>query len=858
MDMIGKVFDHYRITKKLGEGGMGKVYLADDLKLNRRVALKFLPVFMSENEEEKDRFKIEAQAAAALNHPNITQIYAIEEVDDQQFIVMEYVAGMELSEFIRSENPARSIQSKIAMQIADALCYAHKKGIIHRDIKSSNIMLDESGNVKIMDFGLAKILGSSQITKPGTTLGTMAYMSPEQITGQPVDQRSDIWSFGVVLYELFTGKLPYEAIYEQALMYSILEEEPQPASAVDTQVPEQVEHVINGCLVKDVQNRYAAFDEILTDLSELPVANANRHYRSTQRAIQKSWFKLRFLLIGFPVLLLAILVLFPSSIKKVHQWVTGTDRVTAQHILILPFKNIGGNSKDQALCDGLMETLSSKITELERFQGNLWVVPASEVQRYHIDSPGEANKTFGVNLAVTGSLQMLQGDARLTLNLVDAKKMVQLNSTVIDVSSKNLTLLQNSSVTKLLNMLNIELNPSLTETIRKGGTIVPGAYEFYLQGIAYLRRYEDESKIDNAIELFQEAIKADSAYALAYAALGEAYWRKYELNKDGRYVSKAKMACIKALKINNELAPVNVTMGLIALGTGQYNESTVFFNHALEVDPKDASAYRGLAKAYEARGSLDQAESTYRQAIHLKPDYWAGYNDLGVFYYRHSQYEKAIDQFKQVIQLTPDNYRGYSNLGGIYYMLQRWQSAREMFERSLSLKKTYEAASNLGTLDFIQGDYAGASKMYETALQLNQNDYNVWGNLAASYYWTPDERDKARPTYLKAIQMAEDYLKINPKNAAAVANLAGYYAEIGDRHNSLIYLSRSLKLGEKDPYIMFSAGATYEKLGKRNEALFWIERAIKNGYSKSEILNQPELKDLITDQRFKEVIKEYK
>ncbi|HKI47667.1 MAG TPA: tetratricopeptide repeat protein, partial [Balneolales bacterium] len=434
----------------------------------------------------------------------------------------------------------------------------------------------------------------------------------------------------------------------------------------------------------------------------------------------------------------------------------------------------------------------------------------------------------------------------------------QLNSTVIDVPSRDLAQLQNSSVTKLLNMLNIELNPSLTETIRKGGTTVPGAYESYLQGIAYLRRYEDETNVDSAIKLFQEAIKADSAYALAYAALGESYWRKYELDKDSRYVPMAKMACVKALKINNELAPVNVTMGLIALGTGQYNESAVFLNQALEIDPKDASAYRGLAKAYEARGLLDRAESTYKQAIRLKPDYWAGYNDLGVFYYRHSRYEKAIDQFKQVIQMTPDNYRGYSNLGGIYYLLQRWQPARDMFEHSLALKKTYDAASNLGTLDFIQGKYSTASRMYETALQLNQNDYNVWGNLAASYYWTPGERDKAGPTYEKAIHMAEDYLKINPKNPVVLAKLAGFYAETGDTSKSMEYLTRSLKLGEKDSYVMFCAGATYEKLGKRDEAFLWIEKALKNGYSKSEIINQPELKSLITEQRFKEMIKRYK
>ncbi len=239
--MLGESFLHYKIAGKLGEGGMGMVYLADDSKLKRRVALKFLPGYISHSTEERERFKVEAQAAAALNHPNITQIYAIEESGDQIFIVMEYVQGKELKEAIQSQNLTIDEKIRITLQICNALKLAHDKGIIHRDIKSTNIMLDESGNVKIMDFGLAKILGSAQITSPGTTVGTMAYMSPEQITGEPADRCSDIWSFGVLLYELFTGKMPFTGVYEQAQMYSILEEDPEPASEIFPEIPEPVE-----------------------------------------------------------------------------------------------------------------------------------------------------------------------------------------------------------------------------------------------------------------------------------------------------------------------------------------------------------------------------------------------------------------------------------------------------------------------------------------------------------------------------------------------------------------------------------------------------------------------------------------
>jgi serine/threonine protein kinase/Tfp pilus assembly protein PilF len=855
--MIRGTYLHYKILDKLGEGGMGVVYLAEDTKLNRQVALKFLPGYISANSEERERFKTEARAAAALNHPNIAQIYAIEECDDQLFIVMEYVRGKELKDIIRTQNLSLDQKKQIALQACKAFSAAHKKGIIHRDIKSGNIMLDENGNVKVMDFGLAKILGSAQVTREGSTLGTTAYMSPEQITGQSVDQRSDIWSFGVLMYELYTGKLPFDGVYEQALMYSILEEKPADISTLKPDIPGFVAQVIEKCLNKDKQFRYPAFEDIIADLTgsaNEPESNQKIHKQSKQKDLNITRSKTTYLYIILSALILVVIWIYIPSYSTVQSWLGIEKKVSAKHILILPLKNIGNDSKYQTLCDGLVETLSSKITEIEKYQGNLWVVPISEVQQYHIASPGEANKEFGVNLVVSGSLQLIQGGARLTLNLVDAKKMVQLNSAIIDVSLKNIASLQRRSVSQLLNMLNIELNPQLTEDIHKGETTVPGAYEYYLQGVAYLRQYEKESNIDNSIELFKEAIKIDSSYALAYAALGEAYWRKYDEGKDPKYVPIAKSFCQKALGINNNLAPVNVTMGLINLGTGEYDHAVTYFSKALDIDPKDAKAFRGLAKTYEAQKLFRKAEATYRKAISLKPDYWAGYNDFGVYYYRHSEYKKAIEQFKQVVQLTPDNYRGYSNLGGMYYYLQQWTQSRKMFEHSLALKKTYFAASNLATLDFIQGEYIQASKMYEIALKLNKNSYELWGGLAASYYWSVSNRDKAKPTYEKAIKVAEEHLKVNPKDPGTLSSLAGFYADIGNKDKSQAYLRRSLKLASDDPNIMFSVGSTYEKLGNRDKALIWIGKSIDNGYSESDIIYQPELKSLVNDRRFQKLI----
>jgi serine/threonine protein kinase len=266
--MIGQTISHYKILAKLGEGGMGVVYKAEDTMLKRIVAIKFLPRQIAASDDERERFKIEAQAAAALNHPNIATIYAIEEVDGDMFIVMEFIDGKELREIIKSEIPNPQSAIEYAAQIASGLQAAHAKGVTHRDIKSSNIMVTESGQVKIMDFGLAKIAGGAQLTKDHSTLGTAAYMSPEQARGEPVDHRTDIWSFGVVLYEMLTGQLPFQSDHEQVLIYAITNETTEPISALRVDVPKELECIVTKALQKSLSARYQRAEEILSDLKK--------------------------------------------------------------------------------------------------------------------------------------------------------------------------------------------------------------------------------------------------------------------------------------------------------------------------------------------------------------------------------------------------------------------------------------------------------------------------------------------------------------------------------------------------------------------------------------------------------------
>ena len=355
------------------------------------------------------------------------------------------------------------------------------------------------------------------------------------------------------------------------------------------------------------------------------------------------------------------------------------------------------------------------------------------------------------------------------------------------------------------------------------------------------------------LNLFKLATASDTNYALAYAGLGEAFLRKYEITKKSEFIDLSKLMAVKAFNIDSTLAPINVTLGMIYSKMGKYELSIQHFKKALSSDPSDAAALRGLAKDYESSNNITEAELTYKRAIKLKPDYWAGYNYLGAFYYRNSRYEDAINEFKEVIRLTPDNYMGYNNLGGIYYLLERWPDAREMFEHSLQIRKSYNIYSNLGTLYYIETNYDKAAKMYEEALKINDNDYLTWGNLGAAYSGIPGKNSEAITTYKNAISLAEQKLKINPKDPDVISNLAAYYIDVGDSAKSLALLNESINISPDNVMVMYRAATIYEHLGDRVKALYWIGKAIENGYSRSEIEHQPELKKLVADKRYKDL-----
>jgi serine/threonine protein kinase len=456
MNLIGQQLLHYHILEKLGEGGMGVVYKAEDTKLKRDVAIKFLPRQIVSSDEERERFNIEAQAAAALNHPNIATIHAIEEHDDEMFIVMEYIEGKELKDIVGAEDlqplPVDDVLD-YATQIASGLQAAHKKGVTHRDIKSSNIMITE-GQVKIMDFGLAKVRGGPQLTKDQSTLGTAAYMSPEQAQGEAADHRSDIWSFGVVLYEMFTGQLPYKGDYEQSVIYAILNEEPD-----FTDIADEAATVVRKALAKQVQDRYQNAQDLLADLKKLRTGR-NTSSGLTAKATSKRW---AFMVVGLAVMALVAFLatfLFNSS---------GVDSVaSAKSIAVLPFTDRSPTKDQEYFGDGMAEAVINALGQIPGLK------VSARTSAFQFKGGESDIQTIGEKLRVAtvleGSVAKSGNKLRVTAQLVNAADGFHLWSDTYDRELTDIFAIQDDLSRSIVEALRVELAGDEPQISSKGHT----------------------------------------------------------------------------------------------------------------------------------------------------------------------------------------------------------------------------------------------------------------------------------------------------------------------------------------------------------------------------------------------------
>ena len=867
----GTYLGPYEILNLVGTGGMGHVYRARDSRLGREVALKTLPASIASNRDRLDRFEKEARLASSLNHPNIVTIYDIGESNSIPYIAMELVAGSTLREILGQGPMPPSQLVNVALQIADGLAKAHDAGIVHRDLKPENVMVTTDGLAKILDFGIGKhqftgsisssaetVQATAGLTTPSIIIGTANYMSPEQAAGREVDFRSDQFSFGSALYEMTTGRQPFSRDTAVQTMSAIIAESPQPIGVVSRSLPDPLRDIMLRCLQKDPNKRYASTRDLAADLRKLSSLLQAGEVELTRPprtlTVGKRARLTAAVMLGAIVLILGSTIVSP----KIRQFLSRSEIVepipSAKNVLVLPFRSIGENVDDQEFAAGLTAALNSALTHLTTIP-SLQVAPSSEVASRHITNPEDAKKILGANLVVTGTTEH-EGDAlRVSWNVVDTATFKQLRTRTISVKLSELSAVENRTIGGVLETLELDLKPADREALTLHDTQVPAAKDFYLRARGYLQEYDKPENIAHAISLFEDARNLDPGYSLAYAGLGEAYWRKYQKTQQTEWIDSAQEACKKALIPNEKLAAAHGCLATVNSGTGHYEEAIKEFQRALESEPTNDEFRRELARTEEKLGKIQDAEKTLQQAITLRPHYWANYNLLGHFYFNQGRYADAAEMFSQVIKLAPDSLYGYSNLGGTYVRLGRYSDAIPMFERSASIRPTATAYSNLATAYFNRRRFIEAASQFEKAAKLDEKNYAIWGNLGDAYYWAPGMRSQAPDAYRKAIALGEEAAKVNPRDAILLSRIAGYYAMNDERQPALGYLNRALGILPNEPSVRLKAALIHNHFKEVDQTLEWLENAAKAGYSITTIRDLPDFDHLWGYRRFQDLLR---
>jgi serine/threonine protein kinase/Flp pilus assembly protein TadD len=600
----GQTILHYKIIELVGQGGMGEVYKALDTKLDRFVALKFLPPQFSSPDVDKTRFIIEAKAAAALNHPNISIVHSIEEANEDTFIVMEYIEGSHLKDKIINDEISTRDAIGYAAQIAAGLAAAHKKGIVHRDIKSSNIMITDEGKVKIMDFGLAKIGRGIHSTNAGTTMGTTAYMSPEQVKGDEVDFQTDIWSFGVVLYEMLTGKLPFWNEYEQAVIYLILNQEPDSVLSIKKDIPGYLEKIIKKSLHKDRRFRYKNINEIIEEFE--------RNNRVTNR-----------------------------------------QRITDKNsIAVLPFENISPDKDADYFADGLAEELIVSLAKLKK----LTVIPRTISFRYK--NAGLSSQAIGSELGasyvVNGSVRKFRDKLRISVQILDINLETQKWAETYKGKLIDIFDIQEQISKQIVDILSVNITPNEKNILIRRRTLNADAFDYYLKARNYLYS-RTKNNLEFAMELFQKAIDIDPKFASAYAGLSEAYAAMYyDFDSNETWLNKAIESSFTALMQDPTLSEAYTALGFSYFCKKSIQEAIIAIKKAIELDPSNFITYWILGRIYHSTNNSDKAIDLYKKSIELNPDFHTAYTHLRMIYEQLGEKEKLKELINDLCKIFPE------------------------------------------------------------------------------------------------------------------------------------------------------------------------------------------------------------
>jgi serine/threonine-protein kinase len=830
----------YHIVRQLGAGGMGVVWLAEDTRLNRKVALKTVKSAESDTTEGRQRLMREARAAAALNHPHIATVHDVLDADGKVIVVFEYVEGDSLAERLLRGPFSINETVEIGWQLADALAAAHAQGVIHRDLKPGNVVLGPDGRVKVLDFGIARLVPAGadmSASAPGTIgvglVGTPGYAAPEQYLSRNVDGRADLYALGVMIYEMIVGRRPFSGKDAVDLATSVLRDQaPSLKSGTDARVPPPLESLVARLLERDPEQRPQSGEEVLVELSPLRDLESSPLARRT--VVLRRRLPVSAIVAG------AVMMAIVIGLTVRLQLNATRSGPGSPVVAVLPLANMSGDTANDYLGAGLAESLITSLASAP----NVTVLSRSAVEESRQQNPDRTSfvRALDATYLVTGSVQAVSDRLRVTLNLERPDASVAWGRTV-EGPTRDLFTLQAQLASLLADALN-QQSPSVERAEPAApSTASEPAQLAYWKARAHFDRQDLAGNIQAALNEFENAIELDPRFAIAYAGRAEAQWAMYTQTNDRQWAERAVESTQTAVRLEPGRPSVVYTAALTSFRAGRFDDSLREVERALTLQPTYEDAMRLRARVLERLGRIDEGLAEFNRVAAIRPNSVSLHTDMGLALYGASRYADALRSFEKAIALSPSSSVSLARAGAASQMLGDNTRALDYYQRANAIQPRAETFSSMGTIYYSNGDFARAAAAYEGAVLIRPLGAITHRNLGDAYARL-GRQDEALRAYRQAVKLAEGEVAVSPGDARAIARLAVYQAKAGDEAAARRSLAAAEQLAPADGQVKLRAAVVHALAGRSGPALEALERAMAGGIAAREIASEEDFESL--------------